>query len=120
MVAVAAAATIFFSSCGTTFAFQTHNHHSTFSVSSPTTTELRMNNKRSSSNKTSKPKRAKPKGFAGALRDLQLASFSYAGSIRPGTQSPQKTVEDRGDIMKPDYSDDGTVRRRCRLSFCIL
>jgi hypothetical protein len=66
-----------------------------------------MNNKRSKN----KPTRAKPKGFAGALRDLQLASFSYAGSIRPGTQSPQKTVNSSSGILTlPDYSQDGMVR----------
>ncbi len=48
------------------------------------------------------------KGFAGALRDLRADSFPYAGSIRPGTQSPQKIVVDES-IMKPDYAIDGQV-----------
>ena len=69
----------------------------------PTTTALF--DKKSSK----KPLRAKPKGFAGALRELQLTTFPYAGSIRPGTQSPQKKVTVEG-MIKPDYSDDGVVR----------
>ena len=71
----------------------------------PSTTTTALFDKKS----TKKPLRAKPKGFAGALRELQLTTFSYAGSIRPGTQSPQKQVTVEG-IIKPDYSDDGVVR----------
>lgn len=48
------------------------------------------------------------KGFGAALRDLQKSSFQYAGTIRPGKQSPQKIVLDAS-IMKPDYADDGIV-----------
>lgn len=55
-----------------------------------------------------------PKGFAGALRDLQLASFPYAGSITPGQKSPQKVVVEEG-IMIPDYAQDGMVRYMCRV-----
>jgi hypothetical protein len=58
--------------------------------------------------KKKQPSRAKPKGFAGALRDLQLTTFQYAGGIRPGTQSPQKKVN-INTIVKPDYSEDGLV-----------
>lgn len=50
----------------------------------------------------------KAKGFASALRDLQQNSFPYAGTIRPGKQSPQKIVIDES-IVKPDYADDGIV-----------
>lgn len=75
-------------------------------------TALNMQNKNNKSSKK-QPSRAKPKGFAGALRDLQLASFSYSGTIRPGKQSPQKIVN--ADIPKPDYSQDGMVR----VSLCI-
>jgi hypothetical protein len=75
-----------------------------------------MQNKNRS--KANKPNRAKPKGFAGALRDLQLASFTYAGTIRPGKQSPQKTVGN--DIPKPDYSQDGMVRRHTCLLLLLL
>lgn len=44
-------------------------------------------------------------GFSSALRDLRNNSFPYAGSIRPGVQSPQKIVIDES-IMKPDYALD--------------
>mmetsp|Transcript_1880 Transcript_1880/g.2522 ORF Transcript_1880/g.2522 Transcript_1880/m.2522 type:complete len:435 (-) Transcript_1880:191-1495(-) len=63
------------------------------------TTELNMNKKKSK--KKSKPS----KGFAGALRELQKNAFNYAGSVRPGSQSPQKIVIDES-IMKPDYALD--------------
>jgi hypothetical protein len=58
--------------------------------------------------KKKQPSRAKPKGFAGAIRDLQLTTFPYAGGIRPGTQSPQKKVN-INTIVRPDYSEDGLV-----------
>ena len=70
-------------------------------------TATRLYDKKSTNKKSAA--RAKPKGFAGALRDLQLTTFKYAGAIRPGTQSPQKRV-DVETIVKPDYSDDGVVR----------
>lgn len=59
---------------------------------------------------TTKKSGDKPKGtgFAGALRDLRNNSFPYAGSIRPGVQSPQKIVIDES-IMKPDYAIDTIV-----------
>jgi len=62
-------------------------------------------------NKRAKKKgnRSKPQGFAGALRDLQIASFAYAGSVKPGNQSPQKVVVEEG-ITIPDYAVDGMVR----------
>jgi len=46
------------------------------------------------------------KGFAGALRELQMNTFNYAGGVRPGQQSPQKIV-DNPNIMKPDYALSG-------------
>mmetsp|Transcript_11490 Transcript_11490/g.21487 ORF Transcript_11490/g.21487 Transcript_11490/m.21487 type:complete len:446 (+) Transcript_11490:137-1474(+) len=53
----------------------------------------------------------KAKGFASALRDLQQNSFKYAGTIRPGKQSPQKIVIDES-IMKPDYAEDGIPKAK--------
>jgi len=50
--------------------------------------------------------RSNPKGFAGALRDLQLSTFQYTGSVKAGKQSPQRAVDDRN-IMLPDYAKDG-------------
>lgn len=59
----------------------------------------------SAKNNGDKPK---SKGFASALRELRENSFPYAGTIRPGKQSPQKIVLDES-IMKPDYAEDGIV-----------
>jgi hypothetical protein len=66
-----------------------------------------MHNKRAKK----KPNRSmKPKGgFAGALRDLQTATFDYAGTVKPGKTSPQKIVLQDG-ISIPDYAQDGMVR----------
>jgi hypothetical protein len=50
--------------------------------------------------------RSKPKGFAGALRELQMQTFQYSGDVRPGIQSPQRIVDDPK-IVVPDYADDG-------------
>jgi len=72
-------------------------------------TATRLYDKKSTNKKSAA--RAKPKGFAGALRDLQLTTFKYAGAIRPGTQSPQKRV-DVETIVKPDYSDDGVPKSK--------
>jgi hypothetical protein len=88
----------------TTHAFVLVGPTKTTTFSSSTALNMQNNKNKSS---RSKPSRAKPKGFAGALRDLQLASFSYSGTIRPGKQSPQKIVN--ADIPKPDYSQDGMV-----------
>lgn len=68
---------------------------------------LRLNEKKQK--KTSRPARkvkSKPKGFAGALRDLQIQSFKYAGEVRPGKQSDQRVVTDPR-IIPPDYASDG-------------
>ena len=53
--------------------------------------------------------RSTPKGFGAAIRQLQMDSFPYAGSIRPGKQSPQRVVLEEG-VVKPDYWQDGMVR----------
>ncbi len=53
--------------------------------------------------------RSAPKGFGAAIRQLQLETFPYAGSVRPGKQSPQRVVVEEG-VVKPDYWDDGVVR----------
>ena len=66
-----------------------------------------MNKKRSSNKK--KNGASTSKGFGGALRELQANSFPYAGTIRPGNQSPQRIVIQEA-IMKPDYAEDGKVR----------
>jgi len=58
-----------------------------------------------------KAARAKPQGFAGALRSLQLNTFAYAGTIQPGNQSPQKVV-DIPSIMLPDYALDGVPKKK--------
>uniref|UniRef100_A0A7S1DDL8 Methionine aminopeptidase n=1 Tax=Cyclophora tenuis TaxID=216820 RepID=A0A7S1DDL8_CYCTE len=58
--------------------------------------------------------RSKPKGFAGAIRDMQLSTFSYAGDVRPGKQSPQRVVVDEA-IVKPDYFQDGTPKNKPQL-----
>lgn len=66
-----------------------------------------MNKKR----KTKKKGKVQSKGFGGALRDLQANTFPYAGTVRPGAQSPQKIVVQEG-IMKPDYSEDGRPKNK--------
>eukprot|EP00591_Stephanopyxis_turris_P003533 CAMPEP_0195520678 /NCGR_PEP_ID=MMETSP0794_2-20130614/17413_1 /TAXON_ID=515487 /ORGANISM="Stephanopyxis turris, Strain CCMP 815" /LENGTH=418 /DNA_ID=CAMNT_0040650089 /DNA_START=38 /DNA_END=1294 /DNA_ORIENTATION=+ len=71
-------------------------------------TMVSLNNKKGAKVKK-KGSRAKPKGFAGALRDLQMNAFKYTGDVRPGTQSPQRVVNEDG-IMRPDYADDGTPK----------
>jgi hypothetical protein len=72
-------------------------------------TSTQLFNKKKSTQKKSSAARAKPQGFAGAIRDLQINTFPYAGEIRPGSQSPQRVVLEEG-IARPDYADDGTVR----------
>jgi hypothetical protein len=80
------------------------------------TTLLEMHNKRAKK----KPNRSmKPKGgFAGALRDLQTATFDYAGTVKPGKTSPQKIVLQDG-ISIPDYAQDGMVRTYICSVFCV-
>ena len=56
----------------------------------------------------------KSKGFGGnALRSLQNARFPYAGSIRPGVQTPQRTVG--SEIVQPDYAVSGTPNTGVRM-----
>jgi len=69
--------------------------------------------------KRSKKKRptrsVKPKGgggFAGALRDLQTATFDYAGTVKPGKTSPQKVVLQEQGISIPDYAQDGMPKNK--------
>lgn len=78
------------------------------SLLTTTSTATTLYHNKRKANKKTKQNRSKPKGFAGALRDLQLASFSYAGTVKPGQQSPQKVVVEEG-ILQPDYAKDGTV-----------
>mmetsp|Transcript_9297 Transcript_9297/g.14319 ORF Transcript_9297/g.14319 Transcript_9297/m.14319 type:complete len:408 (+) Transcript_9297:139-1362(+) len=71
-------------------------------------TNLYMNKKKGSRKKKSSKSTTSSMGFAGALQNPR-EKFPYAGSIRPGLQSPQKVVVEEG-IMKPDYSDDGVPK----------
>ena len=64
-----------------------------------------MMNKKKSKSK-SKPAATK-KGFAGALRDIQMQRFEYTGTVLPGKQSPKRTVPTNAGITFPDYSADG-------------
>mmetsp|Transcript_4321 Transcript_4321/g.7202 ORF Transcript_4321/g.7202 Transcript_4321/m.7202 type:complete len:405 (+) Transcript_4321:103-1317(+) len=75
------------------------------------TSSTQLFNKKKSKKKSSGGARAKPQGFAGALRDLQINTFPYAGEVRPGTQSPQRIVLEEG-IIRPDYADDGTPKNK--------
>jgi hypothetical protein len=77
-----------------------------------------MNKKKGKGGKK-KAARGTPKGFAGALRDLQMNTFQYAGGVKAGKQSPQKTVSDSAVIMKPDYSEDGIVSSFMPITSCI-
>jgi len=70
--------------------------------------------KRGASKTKSKGDRSKPKGFAGALRDLQLQTFQYAGDVRPGKQTPQRVVTEV-DIAKPDYHKTGMPKSTSKM-----
>lgn len=50
------------------------------------------------------------KGFGSPVADSQTPSFPYAGSIRPGVQSPQRVVVDKN-IVLPDYALDGVPKK---------
>ena len=52
---------------------------------------------------------SQPQGFAGAIKNQQT-KFPYAGSVRPGNQSPQRVVVDQN-ILRPDYADDGIPKK---------
>ena len=71
-------------------------------------TSVQMQEKKKKVIKTKKNLKAKPKGFAAALRDLQMNTFKYSGSITPGTQTSQKIVTDPN-VVCPDYAEDGIV-----------
>lgn len=58
--------------------------------------------------------RSTPKGFGAAIRQLQMDSFPYAGSIRPGKQSPQRVVLEEG-VVKPDYWQDGMPKNKSQM-----
>eukprot|EP00559_Dactyliosolen_fragilissimus_P006616 CAMPEP_0184865262 /NCGR_PEP_ID=MMETSP0580-20130426/17462_1 /TAXON_ID=1118495 /ORGANISM="Dactyliosolen fragilissimus" /LENGTH=454 /DNA_ID=CAMNT_0027364379 /DNA_START=25 /DNA_END=1389 /DNA_ORIENTATION=+ len=76
-------------------------------IDNVSSTQLCMNKKKKGTGGgKKKANRASPKGFAGALRELQMSTFPYAGDIKPGKQSPQKTVMEKS-VVKPDYSEDG-------------
>jgi len=66
-------------------------------------TKLYMNNK--------KKKKGGGKGFGSF--NLREAIFKYAGDVRPGTQTPQRTVVDTT-ISKPDYALDGIPKGAAR------
>ena len=55
--------------------------------------------------------RPKSQGFGTSIREIQNQTFKYTGSIRPGTQSPQKVVTD-STIMLPDYALDGKPKNK--------
>jgi hypothetical protein len=105
-------------SCGSSHAFVLDRPSSASKATtfSTITTLLEMHNKRAKK----KPNRSiKPKGgFAGALRDLQTATFDYAGTVKPGKTSPQKIVLQDG-ISIPDYAQDGMVRTYICSVFCV-
>ena len=72
-------------------------------------TSVQMQEKKKKVIRTKKNMKTKPKGFAAALRDLQMNTFQYSGTVRPGNQTPQRTVTDPN-IIVPDYAEDGMVR----------
>jgi methionyl aminopeptidase len=60
--------------------------------------------------KKSSPKKNTGGGFGGMSSSSTKDSFPYAGSIRPGVQSPQRIVLDES-IVKPDYYQDGNPKK---------
>jgi len=70
-------------------------------------TLLHMNKKKASKKKKKSSAKSTSLGFAGTT--LQRPSFPFAGTLRPGLQSPQKIVVEKG-IVKPDYADDGVPK----------
>jgi methionyl aminopeptidase len=69
-----------------------------------------MNKKKAAPNKLTQ-------GFASVLKNLQAKGFPYAGSIRPGKQSPQRTIivvdenDEKSAIAFPDYAHDGRPKK---------
>ena len=87
-------------------------HHVPLKASPVTTTSL-FKKKASGKKKSS----SGGKGFGAAVKQIKKEdSFPYAGTIRPGVQSPQKVVIDES-IMKPDYAIDGRVRSKYEFSW---
>jgi hypothetical protein len=61
--------------------------------------------------KKSSPKTKTGGGFGGMSSSSSTKdSFPYAGSIRPGVQSPQRIVLDEN-VVKPDYYQDGIPKK---------
>jgi hypothetical protein len=74
---------------------------------------LYMHNKKKSSNKPNSSGGSVGKGFASAAASSVISMtdhFPYAGSIRPGRQSPQRVVMDEK-ITLPDYALDGRPKK---------
>jgi len=68
-----------------------------------------------SSTKLHMNKKVKKKKGGGGFGNFNLreAIFKYAGDVRPGAQTPQRTVVDAA-IMKPDYALDGVPKGASR------
>jgi len=63
---------------------------------------------------TKKKGKVPTKGFGGIIKEQTVDQFPYAGTVRPGIQSPQKIVIDES-IMKPNYADDGVPKTKSNL-----
>ena len=79
-------------------------------------TNVFMNKKRGKKASNASNTSGSTKGFGSALTDsqsvvLSSSSFPYAGSIRPGKQSPQRVVVDKN-ILLPDYALDGVPHKK--------
>ena len=89
----------------------TQAFHSSPTISSSITrravspTELFMNKKKSASKTKTKTKSAAGGGFGSAFKP-QADGFPYAGTIRPGKQTPQRVVLDKN-VMLPSYAKTG-------------
>ena len=87
------------------------------SSSSRTTSTILFMGKSGGSSKKKKKSGGAPasKGFAtmGFATDSPIDRFPYAGSVRPGTQSPQRrvVVSSDVDIVMPDYALDGRPKK---------
>ena len=84
-------------------------------IEAESTTALAMHNKKRSSSKSKSKASSGSKGFGGggggsATLDPIFARFPFAGSIRPGKQSPQRVVAS-SDIVLPDYALDGRPKK---------
>mmetsp|Transcript_19230 Transcript_19230/g.46435 ORF Transcript_19230/g.46435 Transcript_19230/m.46435 type:complete len:441 (-) Transcript_19230:140-1462(-) len=86
-------------------------------IEEESTTVLAMHNKKRSSSKSKNKASSGSKGFGGAgsassstTLDPIFARFPFAGSIRPGQQSPQRVVASP-DVVLPDYALDGRPKK---------